>query len=319
VGTAAREHLTSLPERAARAYGRGLAARDLLVSVIAALAAALLCAPAGAAPAAWRIAGKNGGEVALLGSMHVLRASDYPLPPLVDELYGRADTLVLELDLDDPDLAGQQVVLLEAAALPQGKVLRDVVAPGVYRLAEQRARELRFDLQQLDHMEPWLVAITLLDVGMQRIGFHAERGLERYLVEKAAASHKEILGLESLAEQIAIFADLPAGDQQAMLEQTLQELEGAEAVMSELVSAWRDGRLDDMSESLLEDFADFPDLYEKLVTRRNAAWTAELERMLGDGRKYLVVVGALHLVGRDSVIERLTARGHRVVRVGETN
>ena len=74
-----------------------------------------------------------------------------------------------------------------------------------------------------------------------------------------------------------------------------------------------------MSESLLEDFGDFPELYETLVTERNAAWTVELERMLGDGRKYLVVVGALHLVGRDSVIDRLTARGHRVVRVGATN
>jgi uncharacterized protein YbaP (TraB family) len=37
--------------------------------------------------------------------------------------------------------------------------------------------------------------------------------------------------------------------------------------------------------------------------------------MLGDGRRYLVVVGALHLVGRDSVVQRLEARGHRAVRI----
>ena len=168
-------------------------------------------------------------------------------------------------------------------------------------------------------MEPWLVAITLLDVGMQRIGFEAQRGLERYLVGKAAANHKEIVGLESLAKQIGIFADLSADDQEAMLAQTLHELDGADAAMSDLVSAWRDGRLDALSESLIEDFGDFPELYETLVTERNSQWTVELERMLRDGRRYLVVVGALHLVGRDSVIDRLTARGHRVVRVGATN
>jgi uncharacterized protein YbaP (TraB family) len=319
VGAAAPEQLTGPRACAAGTPARGSGARGLLGILVAASSAALLCLPSAAAPAAWRIAGENGGEIALLGSMHVLRASDYPLPPIVDELYARADTLVMELDLDDPNLASQQVVLVEAATLPEGKALRDVLDPALYGLAQQRAVALGFDLRLLDRTEPWLVAIALLDVGMQRIGFDAQRGLERYLAGKAAANHKEIVGLESLAQQIGIFADLSADDQAAMLEQTLRELEGAEAVMSELVSAWRDGQLDRLSETLFADFADFPELYEKLVTRRNAAWIVELERMLGDGRKYLVVVGALHLVGPDNVIERLGARGHRAVRVGETN
>jgi len=299
---------------------RPSAARLRLLERAAALAAALLlCLPAGAAPAAWRIEGKNGGEIALLGSMHVLRESDYPLPPIVDELYAHADTLVLELDLDDPTIADQQTTLLEAAQLPQGKVLRDVVDANLYRLADQRARGLGFDLALLEHMEPWLVAITLLDVGMQRLGFEAQRGLERYLVGKAAASHKEVVGLESLAKQIGIFDALSDDDQKALLAQTIQELDDADTVMSELVDAWRAGQLDTMTESLLAEFDDFPRLYDTLVTQRNAAWTEQLERMLGDGHRYLVVVGALHLVGRDSVIDRLTARGHRVVRVGETD
>jgi uncharacterized protein YbaP (TraB family) len=290
--------------------------RRRLTTFVIALAATVLCTPAAAAPAAWRIAGKNGGEVALLGSMHVLRASDYPLPAIVDELYARADTLVMELDLDDPKLADQQAVLLEAATLPAGKILRDVVDPKLYRLASTQARALGFDLALLEHREPWLVAITLLDVGVQRTGFEAQRGLERYLAGKAVANHKEIVGLESLAKQIRIFADLPARDQEALLEQTLEELERADSAMSDLVSAWRDGRLDALSEGLLGDFDDFPGLYETLVTQRNAAWTRDLERMLDDGHKYLVVVGALHLVGRDSVIDRLTARGHTVERIG---
>jgi uncharacterized protein len=323
VGTATSERMTApahpratlQPLRAALRSRR----RFALLRFVAVLTAALVCVPALAAPAAWRIAGKNGGEVALLGSMHVLRAADYPLPKLVDELYARADVLVMELDLDDPNLAGQQSVLLKAATLPQGKVLRDVVDASLYRDAAERARDLGFDIGLLEHMEPWLVAITLLDVGMQRIGFEAQRGLEQYLARKAADDDKAITGLESLAMQIGIFSDLSADEQEAMLAQTVQELEEAEKVMVDLVTAWRDGRLELLSEGLLADFDDFPELYETLVTKRNAAWTLELERLLADGRKHLVVVGALHLVGRDSVIDRLAARGHRVTRVGETN
>ena len=51
------------------------------------------------------------------------------------------------------------------------------------------------------------------------------------------------------------------------------------------------------------------------VKNRNASWVEPLERMLGDGRHYLVVVGALHLVGRDNVIDMLKARGHPAVRL----
>jgi hypothetical protein len=60
-------------------------------------------------------------------------------------------------------------------------------------------------------------------------------------------------------------------------------------------------------------------LYDALVTERNSAWVESLERMLGDGHRYLVVVGALHLVGTGSVIEKLGARGHRVERLSRAS
>jgi hypothetical protein len=284
--------------------------------------ALLLCAAfmfmhsALADPAAWRVTGRDGGEMWLLGSMHLLRAEDYPLPAVIDELYERADAIAMELDLDDLDAAQQQSSLLSVAVLPQGTVLRDVLDVDVYRLAEQHARRAGIDLALLQNFEPWLVAITLLDQGMSRLGYKAERGLEQYLVGKARGAGKEIVGLESLQTQIGIFDQLPAGAQQAMLEQTLQELDttGAET-MDELTSAWRDGRLETLADELLADFEDFPGLYETLVTDRNMRWVEPLEGFLDEGRRYLVVVGALHLVGKDSVVELLEARGHAVVRV----
>ena len=287
-----------------------------LTGALAAVAVALLARDAAADPAAWRIAGARGGEVALLGSMHALRARDYPLPPLVDELYGRAEIIVMEIDLDDLDPATEQAAVLAAAALPDGQTLTNVLDKNVYDLARPRARGLGVDLALLDHVQPWLVAISLLDIGLQKLGFDAEHGLERYLVGKAKSDRKEIVGLETLNQQLGIFAAMPRKSQQAMLSQTLEELDTADTTMSELEVAWREGHVETMTDKLLGDFDDFPELYPELVTKRNAAWTDALEKLLKDGRRYLVVVGALHLVGHDSVIERLGARGHRVERVG---
>jgi len=282
------------------------------------LALAALAAPvavASADPATWRVAGRNGGEIALLGSMHVLRPSDYPLPKSVDELIDRAQIIVMELDLDDVDAAAQQRVILQTAMLPQGTALADVVDAGVYRLVQQTAAELGVDLDLLDRFEPWFLAITLLDQGMRKLGFQAERGIEQYVLGRSQQSGKEIVGLETLEFQIGIFDSLPAASQQAMLEQTLAELDEAATALDAMVKAWRDGELEDLSAELLDDFDQFPGLYAALVTNRNSAWVPLLERLLGDGRRYLVVVGALHLVGEDNVIELLRARGHAVERV----
>jgi uncharacterized protein YbaP (TraB family) len=276
---------------------------------------ALSAVPAAADPAAWRVAGANGGDVTLLGSMHVLRPDDYPLPPSIDALIDRAERIVMEIDLDDVDAVTQQRVILTTATLPQGTVLRDVIDAQVYRLVEQTARSLGVDLALLERFEPWFLAITLLDQGMRRLGFQGERGVEQYVLGRSQAAGKEIVGLETLEFQIGIFDSLPPRQQQAMLEQTLNELDEAATALDAMVAAWRAGELEDLSAELLDDFAEFPGLYDSLVTKRNNAWVPELEAMLADGRRHLVVVGALHLVGPGSVIELLEARGYDVQRV----
>ena len=285
-----------------------------LVRAVATLAATVPGAVT-ADPAVWRMTNDNGAEVTLLGSMHVLRASDYPLPASVDGLIDRSEQIVMELDMDDVDAAAQQRVILETALLPQGTVLANVVDARVYTQVQQSAAQLGLDLKLLERFEPWFLAITLLDQGLRQWGFQAERGLEQYVVGRAQRAGTEIVGLETLEFQIGIFDSLPPQSQQAMLEQTLSELDEAETALRAMVEAWRDGELESLSAELLDDFEDFPGLYDTLVLTRNRSWVPALERMLADGQRHLVVVGALHLVGDDSVIELLRARGHAVERL----
>jgi uncharacterized protein len=287
------------------------------VNARALLALLTIAVPTAAAadPASWRMTGPNGGEVTLLGSMHVLRPSDYPLPASVDGLIDRAELIVMEIDLDDVDAAAQQRVILATALLPQGTVLANVVDERVYGLVVENAAQLGIDLKLLERFEPWFLAVTLLDQGLRQWGFQAERGVEQYVVGRAQSADKEIVGLETLEFQIGIFDALSPQSQQAMLEQTLAEIDEAETALRELVEAWRDGELESLSAELLDDFDQFPGLREELVAKRNRSWVPPLERMLADGRRHLVVVGALHLVGADSVIELLRARGHDVERL----
>lgn len=276
----------------------------------------LLSVSAWGNPAAWHVSGED-SELWLLGSIHYLRERDYPLPPRVDELYQLADTLVMELDLDDLDLLAAQASFMEAGILPASGTLRAVLDPEVYALTEARAADLGLPLMLLERLEPWLVALTLMDLGMNQLGYQASQGLEQYLVRRSFTDGKEILGLETLDDQIGIFDSLSWADQEALLLLTLTDLQAAEAEMTTLLDAWRDGNLDELAAELTADFDELPELQTALVSSRNQRWAAKLEELLQGSGRYLVVVGALHLVGEDSVIELLSARGFDVVRVRE--
>ena len=61
----------------------------------------------------------------------------------------------------------------------------------------------------------------------------------------------------------------------------------------------------------------FPKLYHRINVERNDAWVPTLEEKLAapGNDDVLVVVGALHLLGEDGVVEKLRAKGFEVERV----
>ena len=48
---------------------------------------------------------------------------------------------------------------------------------------------------------------------------------------------------------------------------------------------------------------------------RNRQWLPKIEALLKEDRDYLVVVGALHFVGRDGLLALLKQDGHKAVAV----
>jgi uncharacterized protein YbaP (TraB family) len=55
--------------------------------------------------------------------------------------------------------------------------------------------------------------------------------------------------------------------------------------------------------------------FEKLITGRNRAWLPKLVQLAADGIPTLVVVGALHCVGKEGIPKLLEGQGSRLSRV----
>ncbi|MDH4106879.1 MAG: TraB/GumN family protein [Gammaproteobacteria bacterium] len=262
----------------------------------------------------WLVEGAA-NRVYLLGSVHLLRQSDYPLPSRIDAAYEDADKLVMELDMDDLDPVATQSLVSSLGMLPEGSSLADLVGSEVYSQAQELAAGLDLPLHLLSSVEPWLAAITIEQLALTRIGFNPAFGVESHLAGKAGSDGKDILGLERIEEQLSFLDTLSLDAQRALLLQTLVDSAELESTMDELIDAWRNGRIDELEDAMLNDMLEFPELYQALVVSRNRAWTERIEALLGERTDYLVVVGALHLIGDDGLPALLQRRGFAPVQL----
>jgi hypothetical protein len=286
-----------------------------LATAFAVLAASLLPALAMArGPGVlFSVEGKQ-NTVYLLGSVHLLRDSDDGLPGAADEAYADAERVVMEIDLDDPSIADASTMLAEmqrAALLPEGQTLRRVLGADYDSIAQQ-VRGSGLELAALDRFAPWFVAMMLLQLELAERGFRPELGIEQRIAERAGRDDKPIEGLETPAEQFALLGGLPLPEQKRFLEMTLEDTADLDEELEEMLAAWRTGDTAALARLLADAYEEFPELYGPLTENRNRAWVEELEHLLEDRDDYLVVVGALHLVGRNSVVDLLRKRGHTV-------
>ncbi len=262
----------------------------------------------------WKISGEK-NSVYLLGSVHMLRDSDFTLSDSIAAAYDDAEALVMELDMDDLDPLAVQSLLFTQGRLPEGKTLQQIMGPEPWALAAAAAENLGIDLAMLNQVKPWWAALTITQLRLARLGFDPAHGLEAYFARLAARDNKTIEGLETASYQVQLFDAMDNEQQIELLIKSLDDAATLDKDMSQLLSAWRAGRVDELAALQAETFEAFPALYGSLIRTRNENWSRSLARLLQNGEQdYLVVVGALHLVGQDSVVRSMERLGFEISR-----
>lgn len=267
-------------------------------------------------PAMLWVAQGRQNTVYLLGSIHLLRPQDHPLPSAIDLIYDEVDALVMEVDLDDLDYV-DVVASMRAFGVLQGATrLRDLLGEELQAQAAAAAAATAIPLELLQDSEPWLAAITVQELLAMRVGFSGELGVETYLSDKALADGKPITGLETISEQLSFLDGLPMRAQSEWLVHSLVDGLRIEMLVSQLVSAWRSGDIDFLERELIHEAKMSPEVHDALLVRRNHSWIDKIVGYLDDDQDYLVVVGAAHLVGDDGVVDLLTERGVTISQLG---
>ncbi len=283
----------------------------LLVAAGGAGAAQEAPAPSGRAML-WKVQGPAGESAYLLGSIHLLRDRAYQNRPSFRRAFEETEALALEVDMGEMAGPRAQRLFAEMGTFSSGAGLRKSLPPEVYARVEGQAKALGLPMEILEPMRPWLCSLTLTSVKLLALGFDPENGVDLHFYRRAIESERPLHALETVEYQVGLFADLPPKVQAEMLEQTLEELEGAEGHLGEIVLAWETGDTTAMEKLLLSGLRDYPQLQRMMITDRNRAWMEKLEELMSRKKPLLVVVGTAHMVGPDGLVSLLRGRGYRV-------
>jgi uncharacterized protein YbaP (TraB family) len=256
----------------------------------------------------WELHGKH-NTVYLLGSIHVLRLSDYPLPPVMLEAYGNSKALVMEVNLATLDSQQVQADMLAGAAAPAGKSLPQVLGTERYAHAGELAHQVGVELSQFDQFAPWFAAEAVSQMQLMQLGFQPEAGVEMYFLERARIDGKSIAGLETVRDQLSLFQAMATETQAEYLLSSLEQAHDLPKDAASMVLAWQHGDTRWFENHMLAEFGRDERLYQSVLGARNRRWLPKIEALLNEDKNYLVIVGAGHLIGPGSVIDLLKKDG----------
>ncbi|MBM3263032.1 MAG: TraB/GumN family protein [candidate division Zixibacteria bacterium] len=259
----------------------------------------------------WKVESKT-AVVYLMGSIHAMKPEHYPLPQALETAFDRSVFIVTEVDVDSLGLREVIQGLAIRGLYTDGTTLSAHVTPEVSALVKRMAESIGLNPQMLQPFRPWLTALTLTSLYLQKKGFTAENGLDRYFYQKAKTHAKPRRALETIGFQTEMLAGMPDEMQMRLLEQTLKDYERADIFLENVFQSWKTGDTAKMDSLLTEDASDFPEIHHRMFSDRNLSWIPHIENYLSGTETGLVIVGAGHLVGRDGVVELLRRKGYDV-------
>lgn len=281
-----------------------------LLPALAALGLGTL--PALAEPAMWEVRDHD-SAIWLFGSFHILPEGAEWRSEMFDTILAEADTVIFEADIRPSALAEVGAEAFARGIYTDGTLLTDVLDAETEARLREQASAIDLPMGSILAMRPWMATNTLTVQALAVEGYDA-KGVEFVLQPELA--DKSVDFLETGDQQLDVLAGAPEDEQVAMLSATLDEMAELPKMMDKMISHWLAGTPEELGELFLLEMGGFEQAFlERLIHARNRKWIPMLETMLAGNRENLVIVGAAHLIGEDSVLDLLEQAGYAVERI----
>ena len=260
----------------------------------------------------YKISAKNGNHLFIGGTIHILSKSDYPLPKEYFSAFNRADILYFETNLAATKTTLFSKMLITALSYPPNKTLQDDLNASTYALLQDYCNRHHIPLQNLQHFKVGMSGMNIMMAALNELHIDA-MGVDEYFFNQAKEHNKPIGALESIETQIDIIAHMGEGNEDAFILSSLEDATHLKEQMHDIVRYFKTANVDALDKELLLELKEqYPKLYNALIVTRNRAWMEKIRPMFKRQKSAFILVGAMHLVGDDGLLQTLKREGYTV-------
>ena len=264
----------------------------------------------------WRVTSPE-GTLYLVGSIHALKPSLFPLPPVYEQAYQAAEQLAGEVNpllMTDP----ARMSALQSLPRPSEKTLRREMPKALKKNLEAFFEGLGAPPELAYSAPPLAMAMELESLTLMSLGYSPQAGFEAFFARRASREGKPFVELEDPVAVLGSLMSLPLPLQFQALAQTFEDRGRAPELLGKLLTLWYAGDAEALFAASIEDMATLEDaalLQDTLFDRRNAAMTKALLPLLQSGKTTFAMVGAGHLGGPKGMLAELRREGYAPVQL----
>lgn len=258
----------------------------------------------------WEISGNGLQQNSYLyGTMHLMCRGDVEMTPKIQNAFDKTQTLLLEIDMDDPSMMGK---MMQATLANDGKTVTEKLGK---ELSAKVDTILRKNSPMTLAMVNSLNLPTLsMQIGMFALDCELDLGYDMLFVQEAKAKNKEIIGLESVNSQIQLLLSQPDSEAKQAIEYMVTHFDEVKTEMNKMVTTYKSQDVQKLYDITQKTFSDpkYPQgNLEEFLDKRNIAWIPVIEKSIKQ-KPIFIAVGAAHLAGNNGVINLLRKAGYAV-------
>ncbi|MCF0056709.1 TraB/GumN family protein [Dyadobacter sp. CY356] len=259
----------------------------------------------------WEISGKGLSKPSyLFGTIHLICPTDFSLSDSLKNAISKTQQLALEIDMDDPALMG---TMTKTMFMADGKTLQGILTENQYAQLSQFYKDsLGMSITSFGRAKPFM----LMGPMFNKILGCEPQSYEISLMSLAAKQKSEVIGLETIEEQMAIFDTIPYNRQAEMLLSMIDKLPETKSEFHDMVELYKKQDLQSLYNLTLKSEFGMDGQDEVMLFQRNQKWIKRIDKVVHE-KPTFIAVGAAHLGGEKGVIALLRKDGFRVRAVGK--
>ncbi|MGD1844658.1 MAG: TraB/GumN family protein [Salibacteraceae bacterium] len=256
----------------------------------------------------WKVSGNGLSQPSYLyGTVHIQDQRAFMMGDSVMLALLRCEVMAGELDI--LKVKQNASAMAPALLLPDSVSLEDLYSEEEYKRVKKAAKKsLGIMSFMVNKIKPIFTYSMMSEANLPK---DKSEVLDQYLQEQANENGLQVLGLETLEEQMSALNALSLEEQAALLLEYVDHPTDERAYYNDLVTTYARQDLDSLQRMYENYDGQSSDMDSALVVGRNLIMARRMARLIQNKRAF-VAVGALHLPGAQGLIQLLRADGYVV-------